>query len=75
MEVADSATLAASAAAEAIAAKIIATELEALPPMAAGTALAQVPAGATAPPPRLVPIAPLPVTPGAGGGGCTGSPC
>ena len=75
MEVADSATLAATVAAEAIAAKIIATELEALPPMAAGTALAQVPAGATALPPRLVPIAPLPVTPGAGGGGCTGSPC
>ena len=37
MEVADSATLAATVAAEAIAAKIIATELEALPPMAAGS--------------------------------------
>ncbi|MBK5105026.1 MAG: FecR domain-containing protein [Burkholderiales bacterium] len=74
-ELADQAAREAAAADEAVAAKIIAAELEALPPTAAGPALGQ--ATAAAPPASSIPAVPV-VTPGAGGGGapvCTGSPC
>ncbi len=72
-ELANAATQAATAAGEAVAAKIIAATLEALPPTAAGPAVAQVPATPTARAP-IAPITPTAVTPGAGGA-CTGSPC
>lgn len=72
-ELADSATKAATTAGEAVSAKVIATTLEALPPTAAGPALAQVP-GATTPRPTITALAPAPVTPGAAGG-CVGSKC
>jgi len=74
-EMAALATEAATIANEAIAAKIIATKLDTLPPKAAGPALAQAPGEAPAFPTALppAPIAPA-VTPGAGGG-CKGSVC
>lgn len=70
-ELANAATQAATVAGEAVAAKIIAATLEALPPTAAGPAVAQVPATPT--PVPVGPIIPV-VTPGAGGG-CMGSKC
>ena len=76
-DLADFAIQAAAAANEALAAKIVATTLENLSPMTAGPALAQVAAApaATLPPPVAPIIAAPGVTPGAGGGACTGSPC
>ncbi len=73
-ELAALATESAAAANQAVAAKVIATSLDTLPPKATGPALAQAPQASAFP--TALPVAPIApaVTPGAGGG-CRGSAC
>ncbi len=70
-ELADLAAEASADADAALMAESVASTLEALPPAAAGAELAQTPALPARPIAQIVP----PVTPGAGGGRCTGSVC
>jgi hypothetical protein len=76
-ELANLATETANAASQAVAATIFASTLTSLPATAAGPTLGPALAQVAGAPPTAAPPAPVTatVTPGAGGGGCRGSPC